>query len=47
MWRVFEAIGDFLRPRSVRSRLLEVALDLQRLDQAWQSPAARPIVNTV
>lgn len=33
MWRVIEAIVDFLRPRSAQSRVLEMALELQRLDQ--------------
>jgi hypothetical protein len=33
MWRVFEAIVDFLRPRTAQSRVLEMALELQRLDQ--------------
>jgi hypothetical protein len=33
MWRVFEAIVEYLRPRTAQSRVLEMALDLQRLDQ--------------
>ena len=33
MWRVIEAIVDFLRPRSAQSRVLEMALELRRLDQ--------------